>query len=297
VLAPWRRLQAEPFEGTSVRSRTEFVDLMQKLEGELEHRHRVEDALAAREENFFVPGRCGVCARQTRFWVDRSYGFPAPAARWPRPNWRERMVCEHCQLNNRMRAAIHYLLASEQPQRNDAVYLTEKVTPLFHALSTLMPGTVGSEFLGDRVPYGECDARGVRNETLARLTFPDAAFHHLLTFDVLEHVPETRPALAECRRVLCPGGLFLFTVPFDANSDRSLRRASLRADGSIEHHTAPEYHGDPLNEAGILSFHTFGWDLLAAVEEHGFNDAHAFVYWSEPLGYLGSAQLLFAARG
>jgi len=42
---------------------------------------------------------------------------------------------------------------------------------------------------------------------------PDEAFQLVTMFDVLEHIEDEGRALAEVRRVLAPGGQFLFTVP------------------------------------------------------------------------------------
>jgi SAM-dependent methyltransferase len=42
---------------------------------------------------------------------------------------------------------------------------------------------------------------------------PDASFQLVTMFDVLEHLDEEGPALAEVARLLVPGGAFLFTVP------------------------------------------------------------------------------------
>jgi len=41
----------------------------------------------------------------------------------------------------------------------------------------------------------------------------DGAFQLATMFDVLEHLDEEQPTLREVRRLLAPGGLFLFTVP------------------------------------------------------------------------------------
>jgi SAM-dependent methyltransferase len=270
--------------------------LLRDLEPEMNRRRERETLLAEQGEQFVVDGYCAVCARSTRFWVDRAHGVPVAGARWPAPNWRERMVCEHCQLNNRMRAALHYLLALAQPRRRDAVYITEQVTPLFNALKRLLSEAVGSEYLGPGIAAGALNSQGVRNETLTALSFRKASFRFLLSFDVLEHVPDTDAAISECRRVLEPGGWMIFTVPFDVASQSTLKRASLNPDGSITHHVAPEYHGDPLSAAGILSFYTFGWDLLERLREHDFKAPKAFVYWSEKLGYLGRHQMLFSAQ-
>jgi SAM-dependent methyltransferase len=293
----WAKLKSPlSFEGHHVSSRSSFGALLQSLEGELKRRHEIEASLAEQLEAFVLDGYCAVCARSTRFWVDRLYGFPAAGSRWPAPNWRERMVCEHCQLNNRMRAALHYLLAFGRPNRRDPVYITEQVTPLFKVLKRLLPNAVGSEYLGHDIPSGTPNSQGVRNETLTALSFRNASFRFLLSFDVIEHVSDADAAIAECRRVLQPGGWLVFTVPFDFESQSTLKRASVNADGSISHHVTPEYHGDPLNAAGILSFYTFGWDLMERLNAHGFKASKAFVYWSEKLGYLGGHQILFSAQ-
>jgi SAM-dependent methyltransferase len=46
-----------------------------------------------------------------------------------------------------------------------------------------------------------------------RLPFPDASFDVVTMLDVLEHLPDDVCALQEVRRVLRPGGHFVFSVP------------------------------------------------------------------------------------
>ncbi len=52
-------------------------------------------------------------------------------------------------------------------------------------------------------------------EDIQRLTFPDAHYGALMCNHVLEHIPDDRAALAECARVLMPGGVAVFTIPGD----------------------------------------------------------------------------------
>ncbi len=51
-----------------------------------------------------------------------------------------------------------------------------------------------------------CDAKS--------LPFPDGSFDAVICSELLEHVPAPAPVIAECRRVLKPGGTLLVTVPF-----------------------------------------------------------------------------------
>jgi len=45
------------------------------------------------------------------------------------------------------------------------------------------------------------------------MDLPDGSFDLLIHSDSIEHIAEPRRALAECRRVLAPGGFCCFTVP------------------------------------------------------------------------------------
>ncbi len=46
------------------------------------------------------------------------------------------------------------------------------------------------------------------------LPFPAASFDKMILSEILEHLPEERPALAEAHRVLRPGGVLAVTVPY-----------------------------------------------------------------------------------
>lgn len=45
------------------------------------------------------------------------------------------------------------------------------------------------------------------------MPFPDGTFTKLICSEVVEHIPDPLPLLAEIKRVLVPGGLVVFTVP------------------------------------------------------------------------------------
>ena len=55
--------------------------------------------------------------------------------------------------------------------------------------------------------------RRVHTTSADRIPEPDAAFDFVFSNSVLEHIDELEPVVAEVRRLLRPGGRFLFTVP------------------------------------------------------------------------------------
>ena len=66
-------------------------------------------------------------------------------------------------------------------------------------------------------------------------------------------------------------------------------------DGAVTHHLPPEYHGDPVDNAGCLCFQVFGWSVLDDLRAAGFAEAHTVFYWSPDCGYLGPNQLQIIA--
>jgi SAM-dependent methyltransferase len=244
-------------------------------------------------ENFIFPGRCAVCNLEANFYVDHQYCSMDVTGRRI-PNWRERLVCPHCGLNNRMRASVAFLFRMSNP--SSVIYLTENVTPLYQAVSAKRAHTVGSEYLRDGTLPGATNATGVRHEDVTALTFPDDSLDLIGTFDVLEHVPDYRRAMAEFFRCLKPGGTALMTVPILLSSALTVCRATVDTSGSITHILPPEIHGDPLDPNGALAFYNFGWDFVEALTEAGFSDAGLSLYWNPQLGYLGGYQFLITAR-
>ena len=240
-------------------------------------------------ETFTVQGHCVVCARDVAFRVDHDNCWTGEDGRRV-PNWRERLECPHCLLNNRMRASVGFLLAASRP--TDGIYLTEAITPLFRALTARRPNTIGSEYLRDGTLPGTTNPAGIRHEDVTALTFPDRSLDVIGSFDVLEHVPDYPAALSELRRCLRPGGRLFLTVPLSLWSPGTVTRATVDARGAITHLTTPEYHGDPLDPNGALCFHNYGWDFLQALTDAGFTDMCAHLFWCPELGYLGGYQMI-----
>lgn len=70
--------------------------------------------------------------------------------------------------------------------------------------------------------------------------------------------------------MLRPRGLFIFTVPMSGRPSTATR-AKPGPDGPV-HLLEPEYHGDRIR-GRVLSFRTYGDDIVDRLREAGFEDA------------------------
>jgi SAM-dependent methyltransferase len=236
-----------------------------------------------------LPGRCYVCDADVVFEVDRPDGG-SPV------NWRETMRCPRCGMINRWRACLHLFDAVCSPDEHHRIYLTEALSPLFNRLEADYPRLTASEYRpglerGEAFVVGH---RSVRCEDVTRLTFANRHFDSILCFDVLEHVPDYQPALAEFHRVLERGGHLLLTVPFSFRKETVIR-ARMLDDGTVEHLLEPCYHGDPLSEEGVLAFYDFGTELLEELRQAGFRETWLVCWRSNDWGYPGPG-VAFVAR-
>ncbi len=281
-------LELDPAEAAFT-SHAEYAAYLRRCPTTAAAQQEIERRLIpAAAEAFTVDGYCHPCGRQMPLAV----GFAYAAFRDGRlvPNWREWLVCPHCRLNNRQRAAVRMFELYCRPEPAARIYLTEQLSPLYRQLAARFPGLCGSEYCPDG------DVPGVRHEDLTALTFADGTFAHVLTFDVLEHIPGYERALAECLRCLKPGGCLLLSVPFAAAEEHNCLRATVAATGEITHLLPAEYHGDPCRAGGCLCYHRFGWELLTVLRSVGFTEVCARRYWSPALGHLGGNQFMFTAR-
>lgn len=211
-------------------------------------------------------------------------------------NWRETMHCEVCHLNNRLRHIAGYL--RQTVTLGSQLYLYEQVTPFYRWARTTYgePNVTGSEYLGDHIESGTM-REGIRHEDGRHLSFVDASFDVLVSCEVFEHVPDIHAVLGEANRVLRPGGELVMTIPFMSGADKTVQRARLSEEGTLEHLLPPTYHGNPIDpEKGSLVFYDYGWDFLQICTDAGFRDAYMLPYYSLWYGYLGEGlQNMFLA--
>lgn len=269
-----------------------------KMENEFKWREDREQRLlpVPDAESFETAGFCCVCGCASVFLTSYMYSTGrAPNGR-VMPNWREHLQCGRCGLTNRVRAALNVLHTMAVPDEESRIYLTERVTSTYSWIAAKYMNVQGSEYFGPNIEGGKYIG-DVRHEDIQSMSFSDSSFDRVLSFDVLEHVPNPIEALSEIFRVLANSGTFIFSVPFASNNYEHIIRARLLANGDVYHNMEPEYHGNPINaEEGSLCFQYFGWKILDDLRDIGFVNTRALAYWSEVQGYMGKEQYIFIAR-
>ncbi|GAB3371823.1 hypothetical protein GCM10027431_21300 [Lysobacter rhizosphaerae] len=225
-------------------------------------------ALADRDT---VPGRCLACERDASFIVTTGARFEE------RPNLREGLLCSRCRLTARQRTLL--LAVRETLGRNAAGggAVLERFSRLYRMLRREYPNMTGSEFLSPRHESGRrylwhppgrwWRAAPVRHESITALSYRDESLDFVIHTDVLEHVPDTRMALRECRRVLKRERPVVFTVPFFTTQARNTIRGRLDEEGNLIELLPTELHGDGLNSRGIYTFYNFGWEFFEQLKE------------------------------
>ena len=211
-------------------------------------------------------GYCPICEAPARFVADRLW-------------FRDALVCERCRSIPRERALME-ILKSHYPQwRTLAIH---EAGPVLRGVSARCaaecPGYVVTQYdpaigFGNRHPV-----RGYRSEDLERQTFPDEVFDVVITQDVFEHLFRPDLAIREIARTLKPGGAHICTVPIVRKGEPSRRRASKRAEGSIEHLLEPQYHGNPVDPNGSLVVVDWGYDIAEYLDAHaGLNTTICYI--------------------
>lgn len=288
-------IKKSPDELTPIASVKRREDFILALDSDLLRQIReIEVTLieSSKNEAFAVDGYCVPCSKNVSFLVDMQSGGQRQDNGWL-PNWRERLECPLCRMNNRQR-----LIATLVKQRLDGssgkhIYFMEQVTPIYNwAVATFKNhNIVGSEYLGYEYEGGTI-INGIRHEDVENLSFPDDALDLIVSNDVFEHVPNPAKAFAECARVLKVGGEILATLPFHSDKDESIIRAKI-VNGQLEHILPPSYHGNPVSTDGSLVFTDFGWDVLKDIQAAGFSDVGVEIYASAEFGHFGGGQLIF----
>lgn len=287
-------MKVKPLSVITLRNISEYKDFISSEQSPVKKQSIFDNSKKERSVPFYLDGYCVVCNKLSKFLVDDLYSINTNNGKTI--NWRERLECSCCGLNNRMRASYHFIRYNLDLKRSSVIYITEHITNTFSVLAKHFPILLGSEYISDGTLNGQYNKNMIRHEDVTRLTFQDKSLDAVISFDVLEHVPDYQSALREFSRCLKMDGKFILSVPFMTHQDVTVTRARLMESGSIDHILPPQYHGDPLNENGVLCYYDFGWDLLDMIRNSGFEDVVINIFWDESFCYLGQLQFLITGK-
>lgn len=193
------------------------------------------------------PGYCPICEQETIF---------ASVEEWLRDHYR----CLRCGSIPRFRAIIRALDRFVPQWRQLAMHEFAPGGPSSAYLRRHCRGYSCSHYL-PQVPFGRyCLQHKAFSQNIEALTYPDESFDLLVSQDVMEHVLAPEAAWREMARVLKPGGVHVYTVPWYPDESCSRRRAEL-VEGRIRHLAPAQYHGNPVDSKGSLVTIDWGLDM------------------------------------
>lgn len=199
--------------------------------------------------------------------------------------------CVRCAASAATLALVCVLKELRPGFRNEAVYEMSSRGPLLEFLRREVPRLTCSEYFDDVAPGAWRE--GVQCQDVQRLTYADGAFSLCTSTEVFEHVPDDSRGFSEVRRILAPGGLFLFTVPLSPSSP-TLERAVMK-EGRVQHLLPPAYHGDRIRgRNAVLVYRDYGADLTERLQRQGF--ARAWIDERFKAAFLGHGAYVVGAR-
>jgi SAM-dependent methyltransferase len=234
----------------------------------------------------FHAGRCNVCGNETQFF------YTDPIL------YRESLVCGECLTTSRYRSIARGILKAIQEltgikaaslaelpptvenlslkiyDTQPAFYWDASAYPIPDLLSRCQWIESETSVYRPNEPLGFELGPNVTNQNLEELTFPDNSFDLVITSDVMEHVRLDNRAHQEIRRVLKPGGVYIFTVPHFRHGPKTIIRVEVidAADPTKDEFVMEkEYHGDANSEdLRALSYRSYGTELDDFLNELGF---------------------------
>jgi len=174
------------------------------------------------------------------------------------PWLRDQYLCTRCGSIPRQRALVKVLNDHFPGWRESRIHESSPGGPSSDKMRRECREYVATQFFPN-VPRGQFNG-SQRSEDLEALTFGDEYFDMVITQDVFEHVLRPAKAFAEIARTLKPGGAHVYTVPY-YRGKKTVVRAKPDGKGGITHLMKPDYHGNPIDEAGSLVITEWGDEL------------------------------------
>jgi len=232
------------------------------------------------EEHRSNTGYCVICESDAVFTAMHSW-------------LRDHYLCDRCRSIPRSRALVNALNVFCPEWKSLAMHESSPNGPLSAYLKTHAENYTASHYYSD-VPRGQHEG-AVRSEDLSQLTFESSTFDLFITSDVFEHVIAPEAAFKEIARVLRPGGMHVFTIPFYPSRDKSIQRAKL-VGNDIVLLEDPVYHGNPLSEEGSLVTYDWGRDFPFLVYEFSSLVTTTFLVRDRNMGLDGEFLEVFISQ-
>ena len=195
----------------------------------------------------FEHGYCDICEKEVEFRIDGEF-------------LRNHFICTECKSLPRQRAFLHVLKMCRPDWRTACMHESSPGGPSSDYLFQHAKNYSISHYYPE-LPSGTRGPEGVICEDLEKMSYPDNVFDVFITQDVMEHIFDISAAFNEVKRVLRPGGFFLFTVPYYKDLPKSFCRAKRLENGSIRYLTKAVYHGNPVDDKGALVTWDYGVDF------------------------------------
>jgi SAM-dependent methyltransferase len=198
-------------------------------------------------------GYCVCCEREVMFVVRGDY-------------LRNDYRCSNCNSIPRNRALIKAIQLFAPNYKDLYIHESSPGNASSKHLKRNCPHYSDSQFFSD-IERGSIYGK-FRCEDLENMTFAANSFDLFITADVFEHVMRPEAAFREIARVLKPGGMHIFTIPWYPKLKESRRRARTTESGEIEFLEAPVYHGNPVSKDGSLVTMDWGIDFCDKIFEY-----------------------------
>lgn len=202
---------------------------------------------------------CNICGNESTFIL--------------RENEREGWLCSNCSASSRHRAVVYVLgKCTETGPLPLAAWHGSK---LIHILESSGRGSypmmLKEKFTYYNTEY-RANAAGAQESSrryadFQHLAYQDGQFDYVIATDVFEHIRDDEKALREVFRVLKTDGVFIMTVPYHHDWEKTLIRVKPEGDKDI-FLLPPEYHG---GGGQTLAYRTYGRDLLERLKDQGYS--------------------------
>ncbi|MCX7359345.1 MAG: methyltransferase domain-containing protein [Alphaproteobacteria bacterium] len=162
---------------------------------------------------------------------------------------RQEARCPNCASKERDRIIALYLRRNNLDPKDKRVLHFSAERPFFHQWKN-NPKYVAGDIKRSAVANAVVD--------ITALTYPDNEFDVIVCNHVLEHVQEDAKGMAECFRVMKPGGVGVFSVPMDVTADETWNPPPGTPQAEIE------------RICGRTHVRLYGLDFPKLLASHGF---------------------------